>query len=112
MLRLQPRSTRTDPLFPYTTLFRSAGIRCRRRAGDAVRFGRDLCPRAVGGRRFRRRRQQSVDGHPRRRGGGRGERDRKSVVEGKSVSVSVDLGGRRLINNKKKQKKEETKHTI
>src|SRR3546814_12291613 len=26
---------------------------------------------------------------------------RKSVVEGKSVSVRVDLGGRRLINNKK-----------
>src|SRR3546814_20538126 len=27
--------------------------------------------------------------------------DRKSVVEGKSVSVSVDLGGRRIINKKK-----------
>src|SRR3546814_15266767 len=27
--------------------------------------------------------------------------DRKSVVEGKSVSVSVDLGGRRIIKNKK-----------
>src|SRR3546814_13032585 len=25
MLRRPPRSTRTDPLFPYTTLFRSAG---------------------------------------------------------------------------------------
>src|SRR3546814_11797974 len=31
--------------------------------------------------------------------------DRKSVVEGKSVSVRVDLGGRRIIR-KKKQKKE------
>src|SRR3546814_20285481 len=31
--------------------------------------------------------------------------DRKSVVEGKSVSVRVDLGGRRIIkqNNKEKQ---------
>src|SRR3546814_3428447 len=28
--------------------------------------------------------------------------DRKSVVEGKSVSVRVDLGGRRIINNKKR----------
>src|SRR3546814_11141557 len=28
-------------------------------------------------------------------------RDRKSVVEGKSVSVRVDLGGRRLIKKKK-----------
>src|SRR3546814_17337392 len=29
-------------------------------------------------------------------------RDRKSVVEGKSVSVSVDLGGRRIIKKKKR----------
>src|SRR3546814_11020983 len=29
-------------------------------------------------------------------------RDRKSVVEGKSVSVRVDLGGRRIIKKKKK----------
>src|SRR3546814_11974003 len=28
--------------------------------------------------------------------------DRKSVVEGKSVSVSVELGGRRIIKKKKK----------
>src|SRR3546814_1270895 len=27
MLRRPPRSTLTDPLFPYTTLFRSAGVR-------------------------------------------------------------------------------------
>src|SRR3546814_18614916 len=31
--------------------------------------------------------------------------DRKSVVEGKSVSVRVDLGGRRIIKKKKKTKK-------
>src|SRR3546814_17280387 len=31
-------------------------------------------------------------------------RDRKSVVEGKSVSVRVDLGGRRIITKKKKTK--------
>src|SRR3546814_138084 len=30
------------------------------------------------------------------------ERDRKSVVSGKSVSVRVDLGGRRIIKKKKK----------
>src|SRR3546814_16311475 len=29
--------------------------------------------------------------------------DRKSVVEGKSVSVGVDLGGRRIIKKKKKK---------
>src|SRR3546814_16213953 len=31
----------------------------------------------------------------------RARRDRKSVVEGKSVSVRVDLGGRRIIKKKK-----------
>src|SRR3546814_13429939 len=33
-------------------------------------------------------------------------RDRKSVVEGKSVSVRVDLGGRRCLKKKKTKKKE------
>src|SRR3546814_2313671 len=32
MIRRPPRSTRTDTLFPYTTLFRSSGINCRRTA--------------------------------------------------------------------------------
>src|SRR3546814_13527550 len=31
--------------------------------------------------------------------------DRKSVVEGKSVSVRVDLGGRRIIKKTKKQQR-------
>src|SRR3546814_14071856 len=31
--------------------------------------------------------------------------DRKSVVEGKSVSVRVDLGGRRIIKKKNKKKR-------
>src|SRR3546814_14543641 len=30
MIRRPPRSTRTDTLFPYTTLFRSAGLSFRR----------------------------------------------------------------------------------
>src|SRR3546814_6445244 len=41
MIRRPPRSTRTDTLFPYTTLFRSSGAdrvrargRCRGRSGD------------------------------------------------------------------------------
>src|SRR3546814_18817235 len=37
------------------------------------------------------------------------EADRKSVVQGKSVSVRVDLGGRRII---KKKKIKNEKHTI
>src|SRR3546814_7283759 len=35
MIRLPPRSTRTDSLFPYTTLFRSAHQ-------EIGRFGRDI----------------------------------------------------------------------
>src|SRR3546814_14867548 len=34
--------------------------------------------------------------------GGRNLGDRQSVVSGKSVSVRVDVGGRRIINKKKK----------
>src|SRR3546814_13402057 len=36
--------------------------------------------------------------------------DRKSVVSGKSVSVRVDLGGRRIIKKKKKHNKQTYKH--
>src|SRR3546814_3236509 len=46
MIRRPPRSTRTDTLFPYTTLFRSARSRpVGRRAGrheDRARFRRQL----------------------------------------------------------------------
>src|SRR3546814_8586352 len=34
MIRRPPRSTRTDTLFPYTTLFRSEDVRRRCAAGD------------------------------------------------------------------------------
>src|SRR3546814_19706934 len=58
MIRLPPRSTRTDTLFPYTTLFRSARRTrraCRARRDDILRtlrrIDRDLDgPGAVGGR--------------------------------------------------------------
>src|SRR3546814_4573840 len=35
MIRLPPSSTRTDTLFPYTTLFRSKASECTRRGQDA-----------------------------------------------------------------------------
>ncbi len=35
------------------------------------------------------------------------EGDRKSVVEGKRVKISVDVGGRRIIQKKKKKRKKE-----
>src|SRR3546814_2010085 len=48
MIRRPPRSTRTDTLFPYTTLFRS--IEHHRYPRD-IRFGRDQVQKA-GHRRF------------------------------------------------------------
>src|SRR3546814_1623641 len=54
MIRRPPRSTRTDTLFPYTTLFRSLGRR-RDRFGDRKAGPYRLC-----GRRQRRRRYRNV----------------------------------------------------
>src|SRR3546814_17325421 len=39
MIRRPPRSTRTDTLFPYTTLFRSAARRRRGPVGEGGRRG-------------------------------------------------------------------------
>src|SRR3546814_21090592 len=128
MIARPPVSTRTDTLFPDTTHFRSHPARRffggkRREGGAAVRRG--TAPRRRGLRR-----QRPDGGRADRRTGprgrvgarrrdGRGLRrhparaaseswtdddagDRKSVVSGKSVSVRVDLGGRRIIKKKKK----------
>src|SRR3546814_7063123 len=53
MIRRPPRSTRTDTLFPYTTLFRSAG-----EAGGCGARRAGLLPRADG---MRRRRMAAVE---------------------------------------------------
>src|SRR3546814_11800842 len=130
MIRLPPISTRTDTLFPYTTLFRSE-IRpllpARRLWVDgrcSGASGRRLCARLHGGHcdwwllrvavqsleeppaqgRWHRYEPVGADRADRLNGAGL---DRKSVVWGKSVSVRVDLGWRRI--NKKKTK-EEQKH--
>src|SRR3546814_16257720 len=119
MIRRPPRSTRTDTLFPYTTLFRSGGGRHRaprsarveRRTGRPSAAGRLSQPDGVGSRCvFHRRRdfrdQRQDDSPPpacvrrgRKRGLGKykGGRDRKSVVEGKSVAISDDTGGSGII---------------
>src|SRR3546814_19868183 len=48
MIRRPPRSTRTDTLFPYTTLFRSIGDRLVEAAlRPAQRTGADVEPSAV-----------------------------------------------------------------
>src|SRR3546814_13535988 len=42
----------------------------------------------------------------------RGDADRKSVVEGKSVSVRVDLGGRRIIKKKTRKQRSATTYKV
>src|SRR3546814_17013031 len=122
MYRRPPRSPRTDTLFPYTTLCRSASA-AGRRSGPGARVEE--------GRRSRGRTRRSTYPHDRprhwpahRAGAVRGddrpipahdsltsapcnleERDRKSVVEGTSGSGSVGLGGSRIIKKKKKKKR-------
>src|SRR3546814_9884443 len=51
MTRRPPRSTRTDTLFPYTTLFRSGGERHRTGQQRRARAGRHLV--SLAGRDFR-----------------------------------------------------------
>src|SRR3546814_17958094 len=111
MIRRPPRSTRTDTLFPYTTLFRSNIERQQRHQHpvqesgavvDGVSANHPGQPRDHGPQRH-----QRQSGRQRDDGFGFGacnRQDRKSVVSGKSVSVRVDLGGRRIIKKKKKKK--------
>src|SRR3546814_16468820 len=121
MIRRPPRSTRTDTLFPYTTLFRSALLHARRISRRRAALSRWTGGGAGGVRADRRAfpnggadprpdrqaalRHRGVAGQPLPQRPApplvdrqsRDRRDRKSVVSGKSVSLRVDLGGRRLI---------------
>src|SRR3546814_17762826 len=85
MLPRPPISTRTDTPFPYTTLFRSA----RRRYEQAAIVLREARVKAAEGL------DAAVAGDlkPLKHDSAA----RKSVVEGKSVSVRVELGGGRII---------------
>src|SRR3546814_18475105 len=134
MIRRPPRSTRTDTLFPYTTLFRSgptlptgrAPVREPTSVGTVAhdenrvraQYNRDRPKSARHGLKVGRelhwlgsRRsfwpQEHNGSHVYRTSVPDGAispgaaQDRKSVVEGKSVYVSVDLGRRRIIKKKK-----------
>src|SRR3546814_17752408 len=124
MIRRPPRATRTDTLFPYTTLFRSeteaAAMRrdlamvesyatqddLRRAYGERITLVEESLKTSRLGlvnlrqsllSLLRQAADLELQSKP--------VQDRKSVVEGKRVSVRVDLGGRRII---KKQKTKET----
>src|SRR3546814_19560247 len=119
MIRRPPRSTRTDTLFPYTTLFRSeiaqrlgqrrgrqhhldAGRGVARRRGNDADVFVDIagqCHDCV---------EERVTPHPVRQVNRVDKHrqvlpvaDRKRVVKGKRVSVSLYFGGSR--NTKKKK---------
>src|SRR3546814_18918212 len=126
MIRRPPRSTRTDTHFPYTTLFRSAG-------GGVARVGEDLVARLLLARvqlhegaarhvdfaahlqqlgpalALQLLRQVGDGAHVGSAVLAGGAVDRKSVVWGKSGSVRVDLGGRRIINKTTQQTHTEKK---
>src|SRR3546814_21049252 len=114
MERGPPRSTRTDTHCPYSTLFRSVGPLVRHAIGQFVLeqflngFFSLAGAVARGGGTVDFCGDEAVVMHyaVRPRGvadldEGRQREDRKSVVSGKSVSVRVDLGGRRIIKKKK-----------
>src|SRR3546814_13263951 len=74
MIRLPPRSTRTDTLFPYTTLFRSPGGAARRH-GELYRQGSARFHAAAAADLDRRRGAGKNAGYRAdRRGGDRGDR--------------------------------------
>src|SRR3546814_16227966 len=119
MIRRPPRSTRTDTLFPYTTLFRSP-FRPDPRLGKPPEAGVDPIGRPPLGDDAGDGPGARIDSLPARRGepdgpgsAGNGaklrqghpagrdlELDRKSVVSGQSGSVRVNPGGRRHIKQK------------
>src|SRR3546814_12478818 len=115
MIRRPPRATRTDTLLPSTTLFRSmaAGLQydVDRRTAGQQRL--QIIQRKIGQREINALPLlfvlQAGTGtragrHPAHRIetdlSGIKLEDRKSVVSGTSVSVRLDLGGRRIIKKK------------
>src|SRR3546814_19002600 len=112
MIRRPPRSTRTDTLFPYTTLFRSYALWNLEERGEIfIEPGSPVYEGTVIGEHSR---GNDLEVNPMKakqltnmRASGTDEavrltppRDRKSVVSGKSVSVRVDIGGRRYLKKK------------
>src|SRR3546814_9781639 len=109
MIRRPPRSTRTDTLFPYTTLFRSRARLCR---GDRVpgrpaheRPVQDRRPGGLAARRIHGGRAAPVrgaDGAYRRRDRGRSEEHTSELQSLMRISYAV-------FCLKKKKKTNETK---
>src|SRR3546814_10030567 len=106
MIRRPPRSTRTDTLLPYTTLFRSVPLR-RRRAG-AVRLGPRARASADGGRIAANRRARHHDARRYRRpvGLGRSEEHTSELQSLMRISYAVFC-----LKNKKKNTHNQPRNT-
>src|SRR3546814_18617807 len=105
MIRRPPRSTRTDTLFPYTTLFRSTSKEEQQSINEELQTvnaelngKNEALGRAISDLQNLLESTQIATIFL--NNDLRTKRARQSVVKGKSVSVSVDLGGRRLIKKK------------
>src|SRR3546814_14676232 len=127
MIRRPPRSTRTDTLFPYTTLFRSRS-RAKARFISSLKYWTFNQLRPM--RCFTifamffiiwRGSSSSAESLSSRISHGSALRhaskaryclDRKSVAQGKSCSVSVALGGGGNIKKKKRHREEKIRDKI
>src|SRR3546814_4173317 len=91
MIRRPPRSTRTDTLFPYTTLFRSARVHAGDRARQIDRRGGIVChghAALVAGRR----RRWCADGERHRRRSRGATRPRRGI--GEAIRTEIPRGRR------------------
>src|SRR3546814_4115244 len=93
MIRLPPRSTRTDTLFPYTTLFRSVRpVAVRSRHQDRVRDSRHRAGDDVRDISVHRARTDSADagtGHRLRTGSARSEEHTSELQSLMRISYAV-----------------------
>src|SRR3546814_17762351 len=92
MIRRPPRSTRTDTLFPYTTLFRSAPAGAKRWPSSRIEQGRQRFPHMITQRRLRpRHRVQVVVLEVAAIGGDRFKQERQQCDVEVRGEVAVDL---------------------
>src|SRR3546814_13766638 len=119
MIRRPPRSTRTDTLFPYTTLFRSPEAAPADSSASAdnaqaltlspavrrlvLEHGLDPSSIKGTGRDGRLTKDDVLNAAKSQGQAVKTVADRKSVVEGKGVVVRVELGGGRIIKKKTEQ---------
>src|SRR3546814_1102918 len=104
MIRRPPRSTRTDTLFPYTTLFRSQDPAPGRTAGTEGQSG-------TSGRGHGCRSQAGQGTRPRGHGAGRPWKDRKSNTSELQSLMRISYAVFCLKKKKTKSKQQIIQHT-